>query len=335
MKLQQFVRDNAYYSALRDRGRTINAEDVDLQFNNLQNFINTKILPIIDGLSDQRLSGSKNLEDLECYLENIGDKNTRWTKPRFNSLTDHSLSWQKLLKARPGSVLASRNDRSFVTVELNRPYQLLTSNINDAPFWSFIKNDHFGNRSIDGSKVDYQTYGKEHLAKDVLGEDIDDNSINTPHIQDNAVTGPKIGLKAIDDSKISQAILNIRNNNAILGNKSINEIHLKQNVLDANQTIRLFFGSPIANNVLNIKDSLVKKITQLIPNNGISVSNFVRIYPQYHIANESIQLRHIKLQSFSFANLNPNFNFNSYYNYTQFLSTNHLSPKLKQSIGLN
>lgn len=337
MKIQNFVRDNAYYSSLRDRDRTINAEDIDKQFSILQNFINSKIIAIVDGLDDNKLLGSTEPQDLECYLENIGDGNTRWSKIRL-SLAGNSMTLAKLQKTTEGSILATNADRAFTSVPLLDRLQLLTASVNSVPSWEYIKNNHFSVRSISGIKVDYQTIGSEHLAPNVIGADIDDNSITEISIAAGAVTGPKIADGAIDDNKISPALLGRRNNAAVWGNRSINAANLRSLSLNELFTIKLFFGADIAASVNNLPTELLNKITRIIPDNGIELGANAKIYPQYHIADGAIELRHIKLQSFSFANLRPvpppqavnwaGLNF-------QFLRTKHLSPRLKNLIGLN
>lgn len=339
MKLQNFVRDNAYYSVLRDRDRTINAEDLDKQFTILQKFINTKVIPVVDGLTDTKLAGSKEPSDLECYLQNIGDKNTRWSKIRLDGLEEEALPRSALQKALEGCTLATGANGVFTTVALDDTYQFFTSRIGSLPSWEFLQNNHFALRSIDGSKVDYQTIGVEHLAEGVIGDDIDDNSIQNPYIAEGAVTGAKIAIGAIDDSKIDPELIARRNADANFADRSINAAHLRNNTLNDIFAMSLFFGSFAPNaNTLTVDATLLQKITQIIPDNGIELAPTAKIYPQYHIADTSIQLRHIKLQSFSFTNLHPNpatvSGDEGYYNYLQFLLTEHLSPRLKQLIGL-
>lgn len=343
MKIQNFVRDNAYYSVLRDRDRTINAEDIDKQFTILQKFINTKVIPVVDGLTDTRLAGSTEPSDLECPLQNIGDKNTRWSKFNLDSLVNNSLPWAKLRKAPEGCILATDSNGVFTTIGLDDRFQVLTSHINALPSWEYLKNNHFAPRSIEGSTVDYHAIGIEHIAEGVIGADIDDNSIQTSHIADNAVTGSKIADGAIDDSKIDPALLARRNAGANFANRSINASHLRNNSINDIFAMSLFFGSFAPNtNRLNIDATLVQKITQIIPDNGIELAPSAKIYPQYHIADGAIQLRHIKLQSFSFTNLYPDsslslneFREGAYYAVgSQFLRTDHLAPRLKQLIGL-
>jgi len=48
MSIDQFTRDAAYFQSRRDSGMLLNAEDLDFQFNNLIDYLNTKIVPIIN-----------------------------------------------------------------------------------------------------------------------------------------------------------------------------------------------------------------------------------------------------------------------------------------------
>ena len=48
MTIQPFSRDAAYFQSRRDSGILLNAEDLDFQFNNLVDYLNTKIVPVIN-----------------------------------------------------------------------------------------------------------------------------------------------------------------------------------------------------------------------------------------------------------------------------------------------
>jgi len=76
MSIDQFTRDAAYFQSRRDSGMLLNAEDLDFQFNNLIDYLNTKIVPIINNFIQGEFIGVNNPALSDACLLNIGDGNT-------------------------------------------------------------------------------------------------------------------------------------------------------------------------------------------------------------------------------------------------------------------
>ena len=60
MSIDQFTRDAAYFQSRRDSDMLLNAEDMDFQFNNLVDYLNTKIVPMINNFIQGEFIGVNN-----------------------------------------------------------------------------------------------------------------------------------------------------------------------------------------------------------------------------------------------------------------------------------
>lgn len=216
MSFSAFIRDTAYFQIRRDQQMVMNAEDFDLQFNKIVNYINTKIVPIVNNLGGNNIAGTNEPNTANTFLRNIGDGTTEWAPINNNAINDYSIAFSKIIRTPPnaiGSVFATGADRAFRLVAPSAENQALVSRNNNLPVWQKLKSENFFDRALDGAKINYAAIGLEHLGPEVTGRDVDDNAIFSRHIQDQTITGLQLADGILSEIKVSQALLDARKNN--------------------------------------------------------------------------------------------------------------------------
>lgn len=212
MALNPFNRDTAYFQSMRDRGMMMNAEDLDFQFNNLVEYLNKKIIPLIDRLEANEIPGVDDVNLTNFFLLNIGDGSTKWTAINTNYLNNFSIPLSKIQGdiRNIGSVIATDNSNSFSAATPLFEEEVLISRKNNRPIWRKIESGDIENQSITGDKIGLMSIGIEHLDPTLLGTNLTPNSIITNFILNNNITGTKLADNSIVESKINRNLIHER-----------------------------------------------------------------------------------------------------------------------------
>jgi len=210
MALNPFIRDTAYFQIMRDRSMMINAEDLDFQFNNLVGYLNRKIIPLINNLQAREIPGVNDANLVNAFLLNIGDGSTKWTPINTNYLNDFSIALSKfqndngnMFGDNIGSVVATDNSRSFSAATPVSEEEVLISRQNNHPIWRKIETGDIDNQSITGNKIGLTSIGREHLDPALLGTNLAPNSVITNFVLNNNITGAKLADNSIASIKIN------------------------------------------------------------------------------------------------------------------------------------
>lgn len=214
MALNPFNRDTAYFQSMRDRGMMMNAEDFDFQFNNLVDYLNNKIVPLVNRLNAKEIPGTN---ETDTFLLNVGDGTTKWTKVNSNLIADFSVPISKLSNSELhlfddalGSVLATNNSKVFTATEPTAINQVLASRQNNTPIWRLIETGDILNQSITGNKLGLLSIDPAQLSGEVIGGNIHPNTILNRHILDGNITGDKLQDGAIVERSIHYQLVNER-----------------------------------------------------------------------------------------------------------------------------
>ena len=113
MSIDQFTRDAAYFQVMRDRAMMINAEDLDLQFNNMVDYLNTKIVPIINSYVEAEFIGVNDANLSNACLLNVGDGTTKWQRINSNLFPNYSIPLSKFSPISPNCIIWAGNDKRF------------------------------------------------------------------------------------------------------------------------------------------------------------------------------------------------------------------------------
>lgn len=206
MSIDQFTRDAAYFQSRRDSGMLLNAEDLDFQFNNLIDYLNTKIVPIINDFVQGQFIGVNNPVLANACLLNIGDGNVRWEKINSNIFPDYSIPLSKFASVSPNCIVWAGNNGIFgYNTVSNLNDGILFSRNNITPVWRKVATGDIENGSITREKIDVQSVKFEHLSQElqnvlqrgprvILNTSIINSSIREDNLQNNSITSNKISL---------------------------------------------------------------------------------------------------------------------------------------------
>ena len=230
-----YSRDSAEFQSIRDSGMTVAYRPMDKNFNNIIDYLNKKVLPVLDILASKNAVGVVGSED--TFLRNIGNGKTVFDRVRSSDIANHTLSLNKIAKQAPFSVIASDITENLKTIIPFNSNQVLTSDNNLIPKWQQLKFCNFVDSSIGASKVAVGTLSARHLTSGIIGKPLTDNSIITSYIQNNTIPKTKIASGAFTNNKISAALMSTRVSSAYL--------QFKDNCFTSNK---------IQNNSVDIKD---------------------------------------------------------------------------------
>lgn len=206
--LKPYSRDSADFQSIRDRGMTIAYRPLDMSFNNMVDYLNKKLLPVVNTLADKKAVGIFGHED--SFLRNIGDGRTVFDFIRSSDIARYSLSLNKLEKQTEYSVIASDNTETLRSITPNAANQVLLNDGTLVPKWEKLKYNHFENASIADNKVAIATLSARHLAEGIIGKPLTEGSIITSYIQNNTIPLQKIAAGAFSNNKISAALMDTR-----------------------------------------------------------------------------------------------------------------------------
>lgn len=238
MSIDQFTRDAAYFQSRRDSGMLLNAEDLDFQFNNLIDYLNTKIVPMINSFVQKEFIGVNNPALADSCLLNIGDGNVRWEKINSNIFPDYSIPLSKFASVSPNCIVWAGNNGIFgYNTVSNLNDGILFSRNNITPVWRKVATGDIANKTLIGGHIALGAIKIEHLGqslrealftapKIILNENIAEAQITETNLQDNSITADKI------DTTLLQTRQNgITNWNFAWFDNSIENRHIADQVL--------------------------------------------------------------------------------------------------------
>lgn len=171
MSINQFTRDAAYFQVMRDRGMMINAEDLDFQFNNMVDYLNTKIVPIINNFIREEFIGEEDPNLAGACLLNIGNGTVRWEHININILPDYSIPLSKFAPITPNCIVWAGNDGYFGYNAVNNLNDgILFSRTNSTNIWRKINTGDIENKTLTGDHIELETIELEHLSDNLQRE---------------------------------------------------------------------------------------------------------------------------------------------------------------------
>ena len=268
--LKPYSRDSADFQSIRDRGMTIAYKPLDMSFNNMVDYLNKKLLPVVNTLADKKAVGIFGHED--SFLRNIGNGTTVFDFIRSSDIARHSLTLSKLTKQTEYSVLASDNTENLRSITQVAQNQVLVSDRTLVPKWEKLRHSHFEDASIAAGKVAVGTLSARHLTAGIIGKPLTANSIITSYIQNNTIPLNKIANGAFPNTKISAELMNTR--------VQVANLQFKE---------KCFIPRNIANNSVDIKEVFFYTMNQ----NPNKLTNLYGILSPSNIPLNSIELKKV------------------------------------------
>jgi hypothetical protein len=199
MAINPFKRITNYFATSPE----IKANSIDLQFNMIANYLNSKILPILNNLNEGRIAGSLNPADANKFLQNVGDGTIKWTSIGNDAFANNSLTLSKLIRSNPSSVLSASVDQVIKAVSPTENNQTLVSRVNDAPIWKKLTANNLEDRTIVARNVQLGSINNQNLPAYLLQTLIVDNWIANDRFIDNSITTAKIADNSLTAEKLS------------------------------------------------------------------------------------------------------------------------------------
>ena len=187
---------------------TIAHGDLDDSFNELVEYLNKIISETIDILEGNKAVGIAGNSD--SFLRNVGDGTTIFDIVRNSDVADSILTLDRFNKITPFSVLSSDNNENLKSTLATEQNQSLVGDVTNLPKWQKLDFNNFADKSISSAKVGLAALSANHLAEDILGKPLNDNSIETLYIQDNTIPEEKVANNSITSDKISADLMNTR-----------------------------------------------------------------------------------------------------------------------------
>ena len=202
MAINPFKRITNYFATSPE----IKANSIDLQFNMIANYLNSKILPILNNLNEGRIAGSLNPADANKFLQNVGDGNIKWISIGNDAFANNSLALSKLTRSNPSSVLSASVDQVIKAVSPTENNQTLVSRVNDAPVWKKLTANNLEDRTIVARNVQLGSINNQNLPAYLLQTLIVDNWVGNDRFMDNSITTAKIEDNSLTAEKLSPAL---------------------------------------------------------------------------------------------------------------------------------
>jgi hypothetical protein len=197
MALNPLIINKNYFSGVQARGDFIKAGDLDRQFVTISSYINKFIVLTLNQLVSSQIPGPNNPVDANKNLINVGDGTTKWDFPKAEYIPDYSLSLNKLVRANPGSILASDNNKIFRAVPPARRGLALVSRVNNTPIWKKI----VGTESISNRVITSEKIALEGLRSENFGISFERSYVRT------VIENQTIALNTIPSVKIANGAI--------------------------------------------------------------------------------------------------------------------------------
>lgn len=189
---------NYFQDLLTKDDKTIYPNDIDNQFNEIAEYLDKTLKPVVDGLVSGAVEGIAG--SIGVFLHNVGDGSTDWRYVNSDKLDNFSIALDKLVKINTASVLVTNADGDLVEAAPNNANEILLSRDNNTPIWQLVTSTHIEPKSLTGAQ--FGVLSMENFVENQFITNIVPNVITTENIQDLNVTNGKIMDGIITSDKL-------------------------------------------------------------------------------------------------------------------------------------
>lgn len=189
---------NYFQDILSKDDKTIYPNDIDSQFNELADYLDTTLKPAVDELVSGAVEGIAG--SINAFLHNVGDGTTDWQYVNSDKLDNFSITLDKLVKINAASVLITNAEGDLSESTPNNTNEILFSRDNNTPIWHLVTSAHIEPKTLTGNQ--FGVLSMENFIENQFITNIVTNAINTEHIQDLNVTNEKIADGIITSDKL-------------------------------------------------------------------------------------------------------------------------------------
>lgn len=251
MPIKEFKRIENYFSGIKK----VNADNIDLQFNQVTDYLNGEIYKVLDNLSSGRIPASVSPNDINKFLYNIGDGNISWKSIDGNAFKDKSLSLNKLVRSNSGSIFRINSENKLTSTAPEQENEVMVLSEQNIPKWSMLTGKNIKDRSITGQNILPQTIGVNNLPPELL----------QPLIKSDSIDGSKFKNQNITSDKLANNTLTIGKMTPDFAKKFIGDVW--DNIIPNNYLTGLDFNKMLGNNVFANREEIVR----IFKDNGASI----------------------------------------------------------------
>ena len=168
--------------------KTIYADDIDSQFNEITDYFNDVLKPAIDTLVSEAVQGVAG--NTGAFLHNIGDGSTDWQYVNSDRLDDFSITFEKLVKHTTSSVLIADASGGLSVVPANSSNEVLICREANTPIWQLVTSDHIEPKTLTGQQLG--VLSMENFVQNQFITNLVANVITTAKIRDLNITNEKL-----------------------------------------------------------------------------------------------------------------------------------------------
>lgn len=189
---------NYFQDILAKDDKTIYPNDIDSQFNEIADYLDSTLKPAVDELVSGAVEGVAG--SIGAFLHNVGDGSTDWQYVNSDKLDNFSITLDKLVKINPASVIIINADGNLDESTANHNNQLLISREDDIPIWQLVKSDYIEPKTLTGAQVG--VLSMENFVENQFITNIVPNIITTENIRDLNITNAKLEDASITADKL-------------------------------------------------------------------------------------------------------------------------------------
>ena len=293
---------NFFRDIVFKKDKTVYADDIDSQFNEVTDYFNDVLKPAIDTLVSEAVQGIAG--NTGAFLHNIGDGSTDWQYVKSDGIDDFSITFEKLVKHTASSVLIADASGGLSTIPANSSNEVLLSREANTPIWQLVTSDHIEPKTLTGQKLGLLSM--ENFQHNLFAVNVKDDVINTEHIANSNITNDKL----LDNSITVDKLGVFDNLPHVTQNLTVNNIDdyaiLADKIKD--NTIPVYYYIQGSNTIPEVMMRMWSANENRIQQpNGVHV--WKMILPTRAILNNSIddsKLHNLSLQSLSYNISHPN-----------------------------
>ena len=179
---------NFFRDIILKEDKTIYADDIDSQFNEVTDYFNDVLKPAIDTLVSEAVQGIAG--NTGAFLHNIGDGSTDWQYVNSDRLDDFSITFEKLVKHTTSSVLIADASGGLSVVPANSSNEVLICREANTPIWQLVTSDHIEPKTLTGQQLG--VLSMENFVQNQFITNLVANVITTAKIPDLNITNDKL-----------------------------------------------------------------------------------------------------------------------------------------------
>ena len=207
---------NYFQDILGKDDKTLYPFDIDSQFNEIANYLDSTLKPAVDVLVSGAVEGVAG--SIGAFLHNIGDGTTDWQYLNSDKLDNYSIPLDRLIMVNSASVLVTNGDGNLTESTPNNDNEILFSRIGNTPTWQLVTSAHIEPKSLTGLQfgvLSMENFIENQFITNIVPDvitsaNIRDLNVTNDKLMDGIITSDKLGIFA-NLPAVNANLLNVNN----------------------------------------------------------------------------------------------------------------------------